>query len=184
MPVKTSDKTFLIWERHWIKQWSNLDISDKKVLAALYWDDLSDVQKSDFDDKEYIEMTKIQQKKHEEYINDPVKMRTHFLIESAPLMDIMIQASLGKKDIKPANELAVREVWNVLKGIIQSANNPAPLLDLKGKGIDDQIDTILEKVSTGEIDFEQAKDYMSLVSSGFNLQKLPELITKLEALEA
>jgi len=182
--IKTTEQTFLIWEKHWLKEWISLDVSDKKVLAALYWDELTPEQKSEFTDNEYIEMTKLQQKRHEEFINDPVKMRSHFLMEAAPLMNIMIQASLGNKSLDSDNELAVREVWNVLKDIIQSANNPAPLLDLKGKDIDGQIDTILGKVSTGEIDFEQAKEYMSLVSSGFNLQKLPELITKLEALEA
>ena len=78
---------------------------------------------------------------------------------------------------------ATKEVWSVLKEIIQTATNPAPLLDLKGKSISDQIDVILTKVSTGEIDFTQAKEYMSLVSSGFNLQTLPQLMSQLEALE-
>jgi len=181
--INTTEKPFLIWEKHWLKEWSNLDVSDKKVLAALYWLDLTDEQKSEFSDNEYIELVKMKNKQRNEYINDPVKMRAHFLTEAAPLIDTMIQSALGNKTQLPDNELAVREVWGVLKDIIQTATNPAPLLDLKGQDIGDQIDTILENVSKGQIDFVQAKEYMSLVSSGFNIQKLPDIIQKLEALE-
>lgn len=184
MTILSTEKPFLIWEKRWLKEWDNLDTSDKKVLAALYWFDLNDDQKSEFTDNEFIEFTKIQDKQRAEYINDPVKMKRHFLTESAPLVDIMIQSALGNKATLPDNEFAMREVWTLLKDIIQTANNPAPLLNLKGQSIEGQIDTILEKVTTGEIDFEQAKEYMSLVSQGYNIQKIPEMIQKLEALES
>jgi len=173
----------LLWERHWLKEWPNLDISDKKVLAALYWSDLTDKQKSEFADPDFIELMKLQESKKQELINDPVKMRAHFLVEAAPLIDNMIQSALGKRRMEDKDAFATKEVWSVLKEIIQTATNPAPLLDLKGKSISDQIDVILTKVSTGEIDFTQAKEYMSLVSSGFNLQTLPQLMSQLEALE-
>lgn len=179
------DRPYLIFERSSIKQWPVLPDEDKKVLAALYWEELTDTQKEDFSNAEYIEFIKLKEKQHEELVNDPVKMRRKFLVDAAPLVDQMVGKALGKgKATLVMDELATKEVWSILKGIIESANNPAPLLDLKGQSIDSQIDLILGKVSTGDIDFEQAKEYMSLVSSGFNLQKLPQMLAQLEKLEA
>lgn len=180
----THQKPILIWEKHWLKQWDNLEDSDKKVLAALYWDLLTSTQKDEFTDAEYIEFVKIRDKRQAELVNDPVKMRSHFLEEASPLIDQMINAALGTKKMNSQDNYAINEVWNVLKEIIIKANNPAPLIDLRGKDITDQIDQILQSVTTGELDFEQAKEYMSLVSTGFNLQKLPELLSKLEMIEA
>lgn len=181
--VKVSSGTFLIWEKHWLMEWDSLDLNDKKILAALYWFDLKDCQKQEFTDHEYIELVKIQDRKKKELVNDPVKMKAHFLMEASPLLDMMIQSALGTKRLGAGDTFAVAEVWHLLKEIIASATNPPPLIDLKGKDISDQIDTILSSVSEGTMNFEQAKEYMSLVSSGYNLQTLPELMAKLEMLE-
>jgi len=179
------DRPYLVFERSDIKQWPMLPDEDKKVLAVLYWEELTDTQKEDFSNHEYIELMKLRERQNEELVNDPVKMRRKFLVDAAPLVDKMVNLALGKsKKLDVIDELATKEVWSILKGIIESANNPAPLLDLKGQSIDTQIDLILEKVSLGDIDFEQAKEYMALVSSGFNLQKLPQMLAKLESLEA
>lgn len=186
---ETNDKPFLIWERHWLTEWGNLDISDKKVLAALYWEDLTDTQKSDFTDAEYIDLQKVKAAKHAELVSDPVKMKKHFLEGAAPLIDEMLSLANGQKKSKSAvkdtdNEAwAKREIWSVLKDIIRTTDNPAPMLDLKGGTIDEQINTILEKVSAGQITIADAKEYMALVSAGFNLQQLPKLMKSLEALE-
>ena len=181
--VKVTDGTFLIWEKHWLKEWGSLDISDKKVLAALYWFELSDEQKATFTDHQYIELTQMQEAKKKEMVDDPVKMKSHFLREASPLLDKMIQAALGNKRLEAKEDFAVREVWTLLREIVSSANNPAPLMDLKGKEISEQIDEILSKVSNGSLNFEQAKEYMALVSSGYNLQELPKLMAQLEILE-
>ena len=178
-----TESVILVWEKHWLDHWNQLDISDKKVLAALYWFDLTPDQKNDFSDKEYIEFAKLKEKEKKELVNDPIKMKTHFLMEASPLLDKMIQAALGNKKMNSHDVFAVTEVWTLLKEIISSAKNPAPLMNLKGKNIEDQIDEILSKVSTGAINFEQAKEYMSLVSSGYELQELPKLMAKLERLE-
>ena len=181
--VKVTDGTFLIWERHWLKEWGSLDICDRKVLAALYWVELTDQQKQTFTDHEYIEFMQIQERKKKELVNDPVKMKTHFLMEAAPLLDKMIQAALGNKRMTSTDSFATAEVWTLLREIISQAKNPTPLLDLKGKEISQQIDEILTNVSNGSINFEQAKEYMTLVSSGYNLQELPKLMAQLDALE-
>lgn len=181
------DKTFLIWERHWLSEWGNLDISDKKVLAALYWEDLTDTQKSDFTDSDYISLQKIKAAKHSELMSDPVLMKKNFLEGAAPLIDEMLALANGKKKNATKDSdteaWAKREIWEVLKDIITRTDNPAPMIDLKGKSIEDQIDQILTKVSEGRISIADAKEYMALVSAGFNLQQLPKLLATLESLE-
>lgn len=116
-------------------------------------------------------------------IRTPDALKRHFIERASPMIDQMIDAALGTGEMKATNIMARDEVWDLLKGIIKEAENPVPLLNLKGGNIEEQIDIILTKVSTGEINFEQAKRYMELVSSGFNIQKLPELLKKLDALE-
>ena len=185
---ETDDKPFLIWERHWLTEWGNLDITDKKVLAALYWEDLTDTQKEDFSNNEYIELQKIKDEKQAQLIADPVRMKRHFLAGASHLIDEMISLANGKKKntVKDSDSeaWAKREIWSVLKEVISKAESPAPMLDLKGKTIDDQIDQILTKVSQGQITIVDAKEYMALVSSGFNLQQLPKLMASLEKLES
>ena len=182
------NKPFLIWERHWLTEWGNLDVSDKKVLAALYWEDLTDTQKSDFSNEEYIELQKVKDAKQAELISDPVRMKRHFLQGASPLIDEMIGLANGKKKNgakdSDTEAWAKRELWSVLKEVISTASNPAPMLDLKGKSVTDQIDQILTKVSEGRISIDDAKEYMALVSAGFNLQQLPKLMESLEKLEA
>lgn len=179
-----------MWERHWLSEWSNLDDCDKKVLAVLYWEFLSDKQKSDFTDSEYIDLQKLKAAKHAELMSDPVKMKKNFLEGAAPLIEDMLQLASGNrlkvsKDRDSDSEAwAKREIWSVLKDIIIRTDNPAPMLDLKGKTIDDQINVILTKVSEGDITIADAKEYMALVSAGFNLQQLPKLLATLEKLES
>jgi len=116
--------------------------------------------------------------------SNPSKMRQHFLERASPMIDDMIDAALGEGRMKSNNALAQQEVWDILKSVIMQAENPAPLLNLRGDSVDKQVDTILTKVSAGEITFNEAKEYMSLVSMGFDLTKLPELLEKAEMLEA
>jgi hypothetical protein len=181
------NKVFLMWESHWLSEWGNLDICDKKVLAVLYWEQLTDNQKSEFTDHEYIDLQKLQAAKRAEIISDPVKMKKYFLTEAAPLIDEMINLANGTKQKTKTQtsteEWAKREIWGVLKDVISKANDPAPMIDLKGKTIDDQINQILTKVSEGQITIADAKEYMALVSAGFNLQQLPKLMASLEKLE-
>ena len=116
--------------------------------------------------------------------SNPSKMRQHFLERASPMIDDMIDSALGTGRMKSNNALAQQEVWDILKEVIMHAENPAPLLNLRGESVEKQVDTILTKVSAGEITFKEAKEYMSLVSMGFDLTKLPELLEKAEMLEA
>ena len=158
------------------------DKCDQKLLAVLYWDKLTNQQKDVFTDRQEVELQKEFERKMEGIMTDPAKMRRHFLMGASPIMDDMLDMAKGQSS-KSSDPYAFKEVWEVLKGIVTSANNPAPMLNLKGKDVSQQIDEILTGVTAGELTFEEAKDFMSLVSSGYNLQELPKLMAKLESLE-
>ena len=161
---------------------NNLDRCNKKLIAIMFWDKLTEDQKKTFPDWEFKQLSEAYNKRVEETMNDPTKMRQYFLKGSAPILDEIIKMANGDSRIK-GESYAFREVWEVLRGIITAASNPAPMIDLRGKDISSQIDEILSAVTKGDITFNEAKEYMSLVSSGFNLQELPKLMQKLEALE-
>jgi len=165
-----------------LSRFFDLGECDQKLMAHLFWEDLTKDMKNVFMDKHFMEDEKHIQKQINERMTDPVKMRQHFLKGAAPILnDVIAMAKSDKKS--PANPFAFTEVWEVLRGIITSASNPVPLIDLKGKTISDQIDEILTQVTEQKITFVEAKELMSLVSSGFNLQELPKLMAKLEQLE-
>lgn len=158
------------------------DKCDKKLLALLYWEKLTEQQKGTFTDREQMDLQKEHERKQEQMMSDPTQMRQYFLKGAAPILDNMIKLANGDNKLT-ADNFAMREVWEVLKGVITSANNRAPIMDLRGKDVSAQIDSILTSTTKGEITFVEAKEYMSLVSSGFNLQELPKMMAKLEALE-
>jgi len=155
---------------------------DQKLMGILYWDKLSDTQKKQFTDWEELELSKSNERRLQQIMSDPTKLRQHFLRNAAPVMDTILKLANGDKKLTVDN-FAIKEVWEVLKGIITQASNPAPMLNLKGKEVSDQIDEILSQLTTGQINFDEAKEFMSLVSAGYNLQELPKLMAKLEALE-
>lgn len=180
--IEHDDRPYIMWQRSWLTQFMKLDTCDQKVLAVLYWDELTDEQKSVFSDSDYMEHEKYNDRKKQEIMLDPVKMRQHFLSAAAPILENMLGTAKGESG-KKVDEWAAREVWDVLKAIITTANDPAPLMNLKGKAIDEQINEILTSVSLQKITIQEAKDMMSLVSTGFNLQELPKLMAKLEQIE-
>lgn len=157
---------------------------DQKLLALMFWDKLTPQQKDVFSDEFYKEAEEEYKKKIEDRMSDPTKMRQHFLNGAAPILDDIVAYANGNKKNAVEDKYYVSEVWDVLKGIISTANAPAPLVDLKGKEVSDQIDEILTQVTAGNITFDAAKEYMSLVSAGFNLQELPKLMAALEAIES
>ena len=159
-----------------------LNVIDKRMYAYNYWDKLSTRQKMIFTDKDYKDAEESYKNKVKERMSDPFKMRAYFLMGAAPILDNMIDMALGESN-KSSDPYAFKEVWEVLKSIIDRANDKAPILNLKDKDVSEQINEILTKLTAGDISFEQSKEYMSLVSSGFNLQELPKLMAKLEALE-
>lgn len=114
----------------------------------------------------------------------PANLKSHFLHRAAPLIDDYIDAALGNRNLNSTNDHARFEVWSMLKTIILEAKNPMPLMNIKGKTIDDQVDDILTMATTGKIDLQEAKELISLVQQGYELTELPKMMEKLEALDA
>lgn len=164
-------------------EWSQLKDEDKKILAILYWEKLTDEMKDEFYDPGFIEAQRKTMNMLKERYTNPMKIKEHFLLQCGPITDMMIDAATNPEKKVHMNEYAMNEVWGIIKNIIATASSPAPLLDLKGGTIGDQIDKILTEVSIGKISFDEAKEYMSLVSQGFNIQELPKIMAQLEKLE-
>ncbi|MHA1220146.1 MAG: hypothetical protein ACTSQB_00255 [Candidatus Heimdallarchaeota archaeon] len=114
----------------------------------------------------------------------PMNLRRHFLHRASPLIDEYINAALGTSTFSATSDHARSEVWGILKQLIIEAKNPAPMLDLRGKNIEEQIDKILTLVSTGGISLEEGREYISLVQQGFEAAELPKLMQQMEKLEA
>ena len=167
-----------------IKEWPFISVCDKKILAVLYWDRLSEQQQAEFDDRAFKEIEEASKKYRDDIMTDPVKMKQHFLKGAYPILNKILNDASSPKKNAPRPSYETTEVWEVLRGIITSASNPAPLIDLKGKTITLQIDEILTNLTDQKITMDEAKDLMGLVSSGFNLQQLPLLMEKLTAIES
>ena len=114
----------------------------------------------------------------------PSSLRMHFLRKSAPLIDNYIDVALGSAIPLSTNAQVQHEVWDTLKQIILSAKNPAPIVDLRGKAVSDQIDEILIMATEGRCTLEEAKELMSLVQQGYELNEIPELMKQFEKLAA
>lgn len=136
----------------------------------------------DPDDECYQVNFRIKDKR--EFIPSPANLKAHFLHRASPLIDEYIDAALGNSTFSATSDHARFEVWTLLKTIIIEAKNPAPILDIKGKTIDDQVSQILTLASTGKCTLEEARDFLSLVQQGFELTELPEIMKKMESLEA
>jgi len=161
-----------------------LSIIDKRLFAHTNWNKLSDKQKRTFVDKDFKDAEEIYKLKVKERMSDPIKMKEYFLNASAPILDNMIDMATNPSIKLASDGFAFREVWEVLRGILNSTKNKATPLDLRNKDISQQVDEILTSVTAGDITFDEAKEYISIVSSGFNLQELPKLMAKLELIES
>lgn len=114
----------------------------------------------------------------------PTNLRAHFLHRASPLIDEYIDSALGRKVLNSTSDHARIEVWNILKQIILEAKNPSPLMNIRGKPINDQVDQILTLTSSGKINLEEGKEWLSLIQQGFEVTEIPKMMEKLETLEA
>ena len=160
------------------------DKCNQKLLAILYWDKMSESQKDVFTDREQMDVEYSIKTRRAEMMSNPTKMKQYFLEHSAPIMDDILAYANGSRKLNGSQDkYYMNEVWEVLKCILNGANTPAPMIDIRGKKVSEQIDEILTSVTEGKITFDDAKNYMSLVSSGFDIQELPKLMATLEAIE-
>ena len=142
-----------------------------------YWSDVPDP-----DDPIYQINFPIDEKS--DFDRTPTNLRAHFIHRASPLIDDYIDAALGNGTLRSTNDHARFEVWSVLKQILLEANNPSPLVDIRGKSINEQVDKILTLATTGKINNQEAKEYLELIRQGYEVTEVPNLMKKLEALEA
>jgi len=95
----------------------------------------------------------------------------------------MVEVASGKKDsFKSTNTWAVKEVWKTLSEIIQQADDPIAVT-FTDKEVSSKVNAILDQVACGELTPAEGKRIMALVSMGFEVTELPELMAKFEQLE-
>lgn len=114
----------------------------------------------------------------------PANLKSHFLHRASPLIDDYIDAALGESVLKSTNDHARFEVWKLLVEIMRQADNKAPILNMKGKKIDDQISLILEDVFSGNTSPAEGRELISIVQQGFDALAMPRLMDKMEKLTA
>lgn len=119
-----------------------------------------------------------------EFSPTPSNLKSHFLHRASPLIDDYIDAALGESILKSTNDHARFEVWKLLVEIMKQADNKAPVLNMKGKNIDDQISLILEDVFAGNSTVAEGRDMISMVQQGFDALAMPRLMEKMDKLTA
>jgi hypothetical protein len=67
--------------------------------------------------------------------------------------------------------------------LVEKASDPVSGLDMKDKSISERIDEVLTKVADGSITPSEGKRVISLLSAGFEMTELAELVARLEAVE-
>ena len=114
----------------------------------------------------------------------PANLKAHFLHRASPLIDDYIDAALGLDTLNSTSDHARFEVWKLLTEIMRQADNKAPILNVKGKKIDDQISLILEDVFKGKSTVSEGRDMIALVQQGFDALAMPKLMEKMDQLTA
>lgn len=114
---------------------------------------------------------------------DPAKLKQEFLLRSYPLMLTMINAATGQEELVGHNR-AQAEVWDLFKEIIKTTDNVTPTISLEGKTTQEKIETVFTSVSNGLISQAQAKNYMDLITKGFDTLELSDMMEQIEELQS
>lgn len=118
---------------------------------------------------------------HENKTKDPRKK----VIEiSSRIIELLHETAFDS--LRPMTEsqvTAVQLLMPMITDVVKDSKKISKTLNVRGKGIGEQIDDILNGLSQGELSFTEAKDYLSMISQGYELTELPELMKKLEAIE-
>ena len=117
-------------------------------------------------------------------MNDPTKLRKKFLSEYADdLLELYGAASTGKGTFFKCIDSAREEMWDLLKHIIKTADDPTPLAKLTDGDITQRVDAVLSEVASGELTPDEGKRLIGLLQAGFDITELPKLIEKLNEME-
>lgn len=112
-------------------------------------------------------------------MSTPVELRQAFLKDAVELVTLYSKAARGEATFMTCVEEARREVWDTLKQIIITADDPSPLR-ARGKSTEKKVENILAQVAAGKLTPKQAKAHMELVKLGVDVTELPKLIAALE----
>lgn len=110
-------------------------------------------------------------------------LRSKFIKGAGLAIDLMVdQLEDGRKEIDPRQQKMINLLWPLMSEIIKDAKKITPL-NLSDKSTSQRLDELFNNVAKGAITFDEAKQYMSLISQGFEMSDLIELNEKLERLE-
>ena len=93
----------------------------------------------------------------------------------------LLQVVKGEKDFSSNNADARPEVWEFVKRMISNADDPVGITwsDARASA---RVDEILREVANGTLTPDEGKRLMVLVSMGFEITELPDLLAKVEQL--
>jgi len=112
------------------------------------------------------------------------ELRKKFLRAGSDVIELMIKQLDGEYgfQMESNQRQMVDLIWPLLSDVIKNSKSITPL-DLRKKSTGEKLDTLFELVSKGEITFDEAKQYMALISQGFEMTDLILLNEKLDRLE-
>jgi hypothetical protein len=116
-------------------------------------------------------------------MNRGIQLRQKLLESADEILEMYSGAALGKRTFDFGVDEARREVWDTLKAVILSADDPSPMAALTDGSISNRIDAVLADVAAGKLTPAEGKRVMSLLQAGFEMTELAELVTRLEAVE-
>ena len=110
----------------------------------------------------------------------PADLRKQFLELAAPLMEQYIEAAIGDKPLQGVSSVAAGEVWDTLKHIILTADDPTPLGRSRGKSPEKKVEQVLAQVASGKLTPSEGKAHMQLIQMGVDTTELPRMLELLE----
>lgn len=110
------------------------------------------------------------------------ELRTFFLERAHPVVESMTNSATGNTDVLQSGKAphvdtpSYNKVWDLAKLIIADSND---IVKLELKTAEGCIDA----VGKGKMTFDQAMQFMSLLEKKQDIELMPELIDKMEALK-
>ena len=113
----------------------------------------------------------------------PAQIRGSFLERAEKTLDLIFSILDDPDKQYTAHQLKTIElIWPTLSKILVVADDPISIA-WESPDTAHRIDSILEKVVSGELSTEQAKKLLALYNIGFDMSELPKLLEALEKAE-
>jgi hypothetical protein len=99
------------------------------------------------------------------------------------VIDCFIRRATGGRAVMGADVRALEKAFDRIMNLVEQASDPISGIDLMNKTTAQRIDEILAKVADGTITPSEGKAAMAMISSGFEITELAELIARLDNIE-